>query len=134
MRTVAWFALLVLVSASCAAGFPPPETTAREIVKAAISRDVASLTSRLSGVPLKLVLAAGSQPEKHEAVCKRLIRLEIVPAAWRLRFARAVYQDDGSTVNLHLCLQYTRDGRLQLAEMFWKMSLVDGGWKLVAHD
>lgn len=134
MRTLAWFALLVLALSSCSMGFPAPEITAREIVKAAIAKDIALLTARLSGFPLRLVLAAGNQPERQEAVCKRLVRLEALPTSWRLRFARAVYQDDGSSVNLHLCLQYDRDGRLQLSEMFWKMSLVEGGWKLVSYN
>jgi hypothetical protein len=134
MRQAAWLVALVVSIASCSSGLPPPETTAREIVAGALARDLAVLTSRLSGKPLKDLLATGNRPAEVEAVCRRIVRLSTVPSEWRLRFARAIYQDDGSSVNLHLCLQHKHQDQLGLAETFWRMSYVDGGWKLVAYE
>jgi len=133
MRLAALMMAIGVAVASCGAALPPPETTAREIVKAAFAQDLAALTARLSGDPLRTLLAANTKP-LQESVCRRLVRMESVPEHWQVRFARAVYQDDGSTVTLHLCLQSTKQDKAALTEMFWKMSYVDGGWKLVAYE
>jgi len=133
MRLAALMMAIGVAVASCGAALPPPETTAREIVKAAFAQDLAALTARLSGDPLRTLLAANTKP-LQESVCRRLVRMESVPEHWQVRFARAVYQDDGSTVTLHLCLQSTKQDKTALTEMFWKMSYVDGGWKLVAYE
>jgi len=132
-RGIGFFTLIIAVGISaCASSLPPPEESARVIMRGVIARDFHALAARLSGVPLRTLLAAG-QAEGLDAFCRRILPITPPPASWTLQFARANYQDDGSQLTLHLCLLYTQDGQRRLYETFWRMQYIDRGWKLVAY-
>jgi hypothetical protein len=132
-RRIGFFTLILAVGISaCASRLPPPEESARVIMRGVIARDFHALAARFSGVPLRTLLAA-RQAEGFDAFCQRVLPITPPPASWTLKFARANYQDDGSQLTLHLCLLYTQGEQRRLYETFWRMQFIDRGWKLVAY-
>jgi len=119
---------------ACARDFPPPEESARALMRGLISRNFQLLAERLSGAPLRTLLANG-QGQELENFCRRLLPIVPPPDSWILKFARARYQDDGSQVVLHLCLLHStqEDEGRRLFETFWSMQYINGGWKLVDY-
>ncbi|MDR2734767.1 MAG: hypothetical protein LBC99_09065 [Spirochaetota bacterium] len=132
-REIGYFALILAAAiTACASRLPPPEESARAIMRGVIARDFPALAARLSGVPLRTLLAA-RQADGFDSFCQRLLPISPPPSSWTIRFARANYQDDGSQLVLHLCFQYTQGEQRRLYETFWRMQFIDRGWKLVAY-
>jgi hypothetical protein len=129
-----WLAAGAVVFAAfgCARSLPPVEESARAVMRGLIARDFEALTVRFSGAPLQALLASGSA-QNFEYFCQRLVPVMPPPTSWTIRFARAMYQDDGSQVLLRLCLLHGAGEDLRLYETYWRMQYIDGGWKLVAY-
>jgi len=135
LRVLLATAILCVFVFACARDFPPPEESARVIMRGLITRDFSLLAERFSGAPLRALLVNG-QGQNFENFCRRLLPITPPPDSWTLRFARARYQDDGSQVVLHLCLVYTAPGAGEARRLFeasWRMQYINGGWKLVAY-
>jgi hypothetical protein len=124
---------LLAFTFACSRGLPPPEESARAIMRGLITRDFSLLAERFSGAPLRALLASGPG-QNFENFCRRLLPVMPPPASWTVRFARAKYQDDGSQVVLHLCLIHGEGEGRKLFETTWRMQyIIHGGWKLVAY-
>jgi len=127
-------AIAALSVFACSRGLPPPEESARAIMRALAARDFSGLAERFSERPLRDLLASGQGEQGLEDFCRRLLPIVPPPASWTLRFARAIYQDDGTQILLRLCLLHGSGEGRRLFEASWRMRYIDGGgWKLVAY-